>query len=381
VTGQIESLLERGVEAARAKEKERARSLLLHVIEQDQRNEKAWLWLSSVVETSTDKEVCLENVLIINPDNTYAAMGLHQLRRQPKDAFAPSSVLPRLIRPQTSAEREWGAPDTKTTPPPAERVCPRCDFRNPGWAYLCDHCGADLRRVNLRETVSEASERGRSFVTLLEVWGGAFVFNRLWAFRPEIELASWGRTLAALGLTALFAAAWRSLMALALWFLVRGGAWSTQVAINALRSAAQALLPTLLLMLVCAPIALLTWATARLMSGRQRLETHAHLTAVAFSAWVVLTALLAPLTVLVPSDAVTTIVTIAISAAGPIWLIQAVRTAQNFTFARAILTALLVAVFGAVLFLALELVTGGRFADFLAQLATAPFLPLPDVGG
>jgi hypothetical protein len=59
--GQIESLLEKGIEAARDNEKKRAQDILTHVIELDQYNEKAWLWLSSVVSMPADKAVCLEN--------------------------------------------------------------------------------------------------------------------------------------------------------------------------------------------------------------------------------------------------------------------------------------------------------------------------------
>ncbi|MBE9506618.1 MAG: hypothetical protein IMY86_01085, partial [Chloroflexi bacterium] len=340
MSGQIESLLEQGIEAARTKEKKRARDLLVRVIELDQRNEKAWLWLSSVAETLADKEVCLENVLIINPDNTYAAMGLQHLRRQPQDESAPPSMLPSLTGPRTLAEREWGASTAEISPPPAERVCPNCSFRNPGWSYVCDRCGASLRHLNLRETLGEASKpRGRSFITLFGAWVGAFVFSRLWAFLPEVELASWGRSLAALGLAALFATIWRTMTSLALWLLVGHGEWKTQIAINALRSVAQTLPPVLLLTLACVPIALLTWMVARLVGGRQSFKIHMHLTAVAFSAWVVLAALLVPLTILVPYllggdirsdlsfDAAATFVTVAVSASGPIWLTQAVRTA------------------------------------------------------
>ncbi len=142
--GDVERRLKRGIEAAQAGEKERARDILLHVIELNQRNEQAWLWLSRVVETTADEIVCLENVLTINPGNTEAAVELEELRRQPADPFAPSSALPRLTGHQESAER----------------VCPRCGYRNPGWAYLCDQCGANLRPVDLREALGAASRGG-----------------------------------------------------------------------------------------------------------------------------------------------------------------------------------------------------------------------------
>lgn len=76
---QIEGTLREGIEAAKSGNKIQARELFLAVVAADQRNELAWLWLSSVVETIPDKQVCLENVLAINPDNEAAKRGLERL--------------------------------------------------------------------------------------------------------------------------------------------------------------------------------------------------------------------------------------------------------------------------------------------------------------
>jgi hypothetical protein len=390
--GQIESLLDKGIEAARAGEKARARDILIHVIELDQSNEQAWLWLSSVADTLADKAVCLENVLLINAENTYAAMGLRHVRQQLELQFSPPSTLPRLAGQRTSAERAWGTPTAPVSPPPAVRICPRCDFHNPGWAYLCDRCGTNLRRVDARAAVRPAPHSRRpSSITLLEAWSGAFVFSRVHAFQPEVELASWGRSLASLVMAALFASVWRAVMSFMLWLLTGDGVWRNQIAINALRAVAQTLPSALLLTLACVPVALLTFIAARLVGGKQGFKTHLHLTAVAFSAWIVLTALLAPLTVLLPLivggtthfglpfDVVTILVSVAVSATGPIWLTQAVRTAQDLSFARAIVATLLVAALTAILVVGLNTLTGGGFADFLSKLVAAPFLPLPNL--
>lgn len=39
----------------------------------------AWLWLSTVMDNAADRRICLENVLTLNPRNTYARRGLKQL--------------------------------------------------------------------------------------------------------------------------------------------------------------------------------------------------------------------------------------------------------------------------------------------------------------
>jgi tetratricopeptide (TPR) repeat protein len=76
---QINILLRSGIEAARNGDQSQARESLLAVVDADQENEEAWLWLSSVVDSDEDRRVCLENVLVINPDNAAAKRGLQRL--------------------------------------------------------------------------------------------------------------------------------------------------------------------------------------------------------------------------------------------------------------------------------------------------------------
>lgn len=74
-------LLQQGIALAKAGRREEARSILLQVVEQDERNESAWLWLSGVVDSDDDKAVALENVLTLNPNNEWARRGLQMLGR------------------------------------------------------------------------------------------------------------------------------------------------------------------------------------------------------------------------------------------------------------------------------------------------------------
>ncbi len=385
MAGQIESLLEKGIQAARDNDRKRAQDILTHVIELDQHNEKAWLWLSSVVDTQADKEVCLENALLINPDNTYAAMGLQHIRQQDKPS--PPSVLPRLVGERTPQELEWAASEP-VTPPPNVRVCPRCNFYNPGWAYLCDQCGANLRRENLREVLSEASRpRGRSLFTLVEAWGGAFVFDGSYAFRPEVALASWARSIAALAIAAIFASAIRIISAIIVPVLVGKYDLRKQFAGDAPGWGKQTLLLALAMVLVWIVATLLTWAGASLLGGKQNLKTHAHLTIVAISAWTLLAAAIAAIVILtpylvaqasaldLPFEQVFNFVGIAMGVIGFIWLAQATREAHDLSAARGIVAAVLVAALGAILFFGLDFITGGLFADSVAKPLLVFFLP------
>jgi tetratricopeptide (TPR) repeat protein len=85
----VAELLQEGIAAAKAGQKEEAQRALAQVVELDERNEQAWLWLSGVVESPEDKRTCLENVLSINPNNTHAQTGLRWLEQQ---APAPPAV-------------------------------------------------------------------------------------------------------------------------------------------------------------------------------------------------------------------------------------------------------------------------------------------------
>jgi hypothetical protein len=75
----IYSSLERGIEAARRGDDALAFKYLKAVVEAEPNNEVAWLWLSAVVVENDDKRLCLENVLVLNPDSEPAKKGLGRL--------------------------------------------------------------------------------------------------------------------------------------------------------------------------------------------------------------------------------------------------------------------------------------------------------------
>ena len=89
-SGSTGDLLRAGISAAKAGHREHARALLMEVVERDEGNAKAWLWLSGVVDSLDDREVCLENVLTLDPDNDAAQCGLEWIREQKRDPGQPS---------------------------------------------------------------------------------------------------------------------------------------------------------------------------------------------------------------------------------------------------------------------------------------------------
>jgi tetratricopeptide (TPR) repeat protein len=107
----VDQLLRQGIAAAKSSQRERARELLTRVVEQDEENVSAWLWLSGVVDSLDDRAVCLENVLALDPSHEVARQGLAMLRRQ-KEAEAPPPAEADAVSPvlNSAPVSEPGAP-------------------------------------------------------------------------------------------------------------------------------------------------------------------------------------------------------------------------------------------------------------------------------
>src|SRR3954471_22500675 len=106
-TPDVHSLLEQGMDALRQGDKAQARDLLTTVLEMDDRNELAWLWLSGAVDSPAEQRICLENVLTINPGSTAARGGLAELDRV---APAPPSPPSPPVEPPSLAESPAAEP-------------------------------------------------------------------------------------------------------------------------------------------------------------------------------------------------------------------------------------------------------------------------------
>lgn len=93
-----DDLTTKGIKAAKGGNRRLARQFLDAAIVNDPHDAKAWLWLSSVVDTVNERRDCLEHVLEIDPDNAVAKRGLtilYSQREQSSDAASseqPESV-------------------------------------------------------------------------------------------------------------------------------------------------------------------------------------------------------------------------------------------------------------------------------------------------
>jgi tetratricopeptide (TPR) repeat protein len=170
----VDELLRQGISAARSGQRERARDLLMRVVRQNQENVTAWLWLSGVVDSLEVQEICLENVLALDPTHDTARKGLAWVRQQ-QEATPPVPAEPILpfsspqarepVSPAAAILREDFArrlppPPPEPEPPPIplpdelddEYQCPCCAAQSAPDDRNCPACGNGLwTRTRRRE--------------------------------------------------------------------------------------------------------------------------------------------------------------------------------------------------------------------------------------
>lgn len=153
----MDELLREGIAAAKSGQRERAYDLLKQVVQADEENILAWLWLSGVTDNLDDREICLENVLTLDPTNEAARKGLAWVREQkeaagstlgeraptPTQETSPAESTPARIPVSPAAAvlrqdfaRRRPAPDPEPELPPLRL---RDEFDD---AYLCLYCAA-----------------------------------------------------------------------------------------------------------------------------------------------------------------------------------------------------------------------------------------------
>ena len=180
-TRQMQAWLDEGIAAARAGDRERARERLLWAVDRDEKNVTAWWWLSQVVDSPEDREVCLENVLALDPAHTEARESLAQVRREePLEAPSNGEAIPPVEGPfsdvasiSTAAVESYAGAaaddvtaddvtaDAGIAPLPAdmsswamfedETCCPYCASPTDPDDHRCPVCGQGLwvRRRNI----------------------------------------------------------------------------------------------------------------------------------------------------------------------------------------------------------------------------------------
>jgi tetratricopeptide (TPR) repeat protein len=160
----VDHLLREGIAAAKSGQRERARDLLMRVVEQDEESVLAWLWLSGVVDSLDDQEICLESVLTLDPGNDAARKGLAWVREQKEaqtsPAEHPSAASARAAKPISLAAAVLREDFARRRPPPepmpelpstplrdefeGEYQCPYCAAQTHPDDRKCKACGHEL---------------------------------------------------------------------------------------------------------------------------------------------------------------------------------------------------------------------------------------------
>ena len=128
----IPDTLQQGIAAAKAGRKHESRQLLSRVIEADEQQPAAWWWLSQIVDSLEEKEICLENVLTLDPDHDLAQAELAAVKHQ-RARFEAQGQVPKPPKAVITA------PDLR----PIEAAYPLADEFDNEW--LCPFCLAPTR--------------------------------------------------------------------------------------------------------------------------------------------------------------------------------------------------------------------------------------------
>ncbi len=149
---EIATWLAAGIENIQQGRRAEGRELLMQVVQADEKNLQAWLWLSKVVTTLEDREVCLANVLELEPGNETARRELAEVRAQiaATPEVEPESALPHVdneanLPPRVSvdfSEDEFSDPLTCVycgyVTSETDKRCPKCKRPLAGSFYKRD---------------------------------------------------------------------------------------------------------------------------------------------------------------------------------------------------------------------------------------------------
>lgn len=219
-TSEVSTLLRQGIDAARRGERVEARKLLLRVLDLEDRNKTAWLWLSGVMVDIDDQILCLENVLTIDPENAAAVEGLTRMRSW-RAAQEAEHETERAARDEEPGPLPPVEPEPGQSiigdeePSPVERqattrMCIHCGTVNPNKRGPCQLCGksidggvdaAGARAIPTEiETVQFVPEyddgRSQGLLSLGAAWIAAIAMNKRGAYELEIASTSTRRTIA-----------------------------------------------------------------------------------------------------------------------------------------------------------------------------------------
>lgn len=137
----VQTILSIAIQHAHSGNREKARRMLLEIVEHNPSHEEVWLWLAGLADDLEDAQVYLETVLALNPTHAQAQKGLALVKRR------------RAQEEKTPKQK----PQAKRAPHPASPAtapCPSCGQPKAGDAAICPSCGY----IEGKPAVEEVSE-------------------------------------------------------------------------------------------------------------------------------------------------------------------------------------------------------------------------------
>lgn len=195
------------IAALKAGNKEEARALLLAILDDEPKNEDAWLVLSAAVDDPRRKLQCLETVLEINPDNQVARRGLERLQppaEQIQEAAAeppapPDAAVAAATDPQPAEPAPPAQGDDAPPLPSFEQTTAATDVEAPLEAAAAAPAPPDA--VAAAETpppdaqdvaASAARQRQRRLVAIIGIVVGALLLLMIVVFAILLYMARAG---------------------------------------------------------------------------------------------------------------------------------------------------------------------------------------------
>jgi hypothetical protein len=129
-TPEMEQLLQRAITHVNAGELDQGRALLEKILEQDPKNDRAWVWLSGCVDDPMQRRICLQQALSANPSNQAAVDGMRVLTGELVQA---SGGRPSLLESRLSAISMGETAASMPAPQPASPPSPEQAGQSPDW--------------------------------------------------------------------------------------------------------------------------------------------------------------------------------------------------------------------------------------------------------
>ena len=224
----IQVWLKAGITAVKNGDRQQGREWLEKVLEVEEHNKQAWLWLSGAVESDEERQICLENVLAIDPENTLAKKGLAKLAQHAsaktgksqivRREYAPTSTAAALLYPESQV-KTWEWRDPTAVPDKATKVGYQTDeSHNDVWSRnvpLCGYCAHELSEEDTRcphckkELLVQYFRYPKASTNLTVLWVLLLGVGQLFLLQLLYNVLSTGNLYAAVGnglMTALFVA-------------------------------------------------------------------------------------------------------------------------------------------------------------------------------